>query len=454
MFDGIDDAISLFQGALSIIWDFPHYVNGDIVDLESVRYHILSYAGTFDFKSVLENSNHTAETLISEFEVNSVNETSGIQYHLVDDGEVFKFDLNTTFYGKAHALLVIAEVDGVLSRNANGIEVYASEVDPVVKEDVNIVGIFVPTDRLEVRVSEDNTMLEFDGPVRQEHKDLVAGDYVYGISSSPNEEFFLLVTSVIESSDQRVVLSTEVPKLEDVFDEIDFELAVAMSRPEKVETSPSSRHKHRHLIQARQSRLRERRLNWFLDGLQFIGDAVSGAFTGAFEAGKDLWNVVTNGEVEKSFELIDIREEMTFEVKPSHKNSTFEVSSEIGKMELKIDVRSDIYVSMKVSFDQVKAEAGWRATYSTNFDLALYGDSELTLKKTLKEWPKQNHKFMVVVVPVWLDVQFKLDGKFSVKTSSDVGAAAKLSIGKCWRVLQLHLISASCFILHFLLQSN
>ena len=362
MFDGIDDAISLFQGALSIIWDFPHYVNGDIVDLESVRYHILSYAGTFDFKSVLENSNHTAETLISEFEVNSVNETSGIQYHLVDDGEVFKFDLNTTFYGEAHALLVIAEVDGVLSRNANGIEVYASEVDPVVKEDVNIVGIFVPTDRLEVRVSEDNTMLEFDGPVRQEHKDLVAGDYVYGISSAPNEEFFLLVTSVIESSDQRVVLSTEVPKLEDVFDEIDFEFAVAMSRPEKVETSPSSRHKHRHLIQARQSRLRERRLNWFLDGLQFIGDAVSGAFTGAFEAGKDLWNVVTNGEVEKSFELIDIREEMTFEVKPSHKNSTFEVSSEIGKMELKIDVRSDIYVSMKVSFDQVKAEAGWRAT--------------------------------------------------------------------------------------------
>ena len=117
VFDGIDDAISLFQGAISIIWDFPHYVNGDIVDLESVRYHILSYAGTFDFKSVLENSNHTAETLISEFEVNSVNETSGIQYHLVDDGEVFKFDLNTTFYGEAHALLVIAEVDGVLSRN-------------------------------------------------------------------------------------------------------------------------------------------------------------------------------------------------------------------------------------------------------------------------------------------------------------------------------------------------
>eukprot|EP00985_Skeletonema_marinoi_P007176 scaffold3135_cov181-Skeletonema_marinoi.AAC.1 len=460
VFDGIDDAGSFYQGVISILWDFPHYVNGDIVDLESVRYHILSYAGSLDFKSVLESSNYTAEALISEFEENSWNETNVVQYHLVDNGEEFEFELNTTFYGELHSIIVIAEVDGVYSRNTDGIDVYASEMDPVLKEDVNIVGIFVPTNLLTITINEDNTMIEFDGPVRQEHKDLAVGDYVYGISNSSsietgtalgtkNEEFLLLVTSVVESSDQRVVLSTKAPKLEDIYDEVDFELAVGMSRPDKVETSPASRHKHRHLIQRRRRRLGDRRLfwghvvdagEWVVNGIvdvggkafKWIGDNVVEPVA---EAVENLVNLVKNGQTEQNFELVAFNADFTYEVAPK-KNSTLgdgtesEFSGQIGSVDVKVDVRSDIYVSMKVSLKspQLKAEAGWRASYSAGFDLTLFGQSEFTLTKNLWEGPKKGFKFFIGPVPVLLDVQPKIDGKFSVKTSSENGVA-KLSVG-------------------------
>jgi hypothetical protein len=461
VFDGIDDAGSLFRGVISILWDFPHYDNGDIVDLESVRYHILSYAGSFDFKSVLENSNYTAETLISDFEVNSLNETTGIQYHLVDDGEAFEFELNTTFYGKMHSLLVIAEVEGVYSRNTDAIDVYASEVDPVLKENLNIVGIFIPTDLLDITVNEDNSMIEFDGPVRQEHKDIVAGDYVWGITRS--QEFFLLVTSVVESSDQRVVLSTEAPKLEDIFDQMDFEMAVGMSRPDKVDTSPSSRHRHRHLIQRRQRRLHGRRLflstawNGFWNGVgqvwegakrgietgwKWVGDNI---VTPTVEAIEKVVNLVTNGEVEKSFELIAFYYSYTFEVEPllnSTLNSTLNgtgIEGEVsvnGQLDVKVDVRSDIYAAIKVSLNSpnFQAEAGWRASYSADFNFLLAGDSELILTTTLKEWEKTTYQFQIGPVPVLFDAKPKIDGKFSVKTSSDGGGVARLNVGKCYRI--------------------
>jgi hypothetical protein len=260
LFDGIDNAGSVYRGVIDIIWDFPMYGNGDIVDLDAVRYHILSYAGYYDFKSA------SAKDLVSEFELNSLN-TTDVQYHLVDNGEVLEFTFNTTLYGEMHSILVIAEVNGVFSRNTEATSLYSSEADPVLKEGVNIVGIFVPTENLLIKVSDDSKVLEFDGPVRQEHKDLVMGDYVLGLSTSL-EIFCLLVTSVVESSDMRVVLNTEAAKVEDVYDAFDFEVSFGMSRPDKVEANQLSRYKHRHLLERRA--LFQRKLGWFDSAINWL----------------------------------------------------------------------------------------------------------------------------------------------------------------------------------------
>lgn len=268
LFDGIDNAGSTYRGIINVLWDFPTYDNGDIVDLEAVRYHILSYVGSYDFKSA------PAQELISEFELNSMNET-GIQYHLVDEGETFGFTLNTTFYGELHSLLVLAEVDRVFSRNTDATYLYSSKSDPVMKEDVNIVGIFVPTEHLDIKFTTDSKILEFDGSIRQEHKNLVVGDYALGFSSSL-EIFCLLVTSIIETSDDRVRLSTEAAKVEDVYDYFDFQVSLGMSRPDKVEPSQFSRRRHRHLIERRVIAQRKLFLdilwNGISDGFSWIGD--------------------------------------------------------------------------------------------------------------------------------------------------------------------------------------
>lgn len=460
LFDGIDSAGSMYRGAIGFLWDFPTYDNGDIVGLEFVRYHILSSVGAYDFKSALGNS--TPEELIAEFDNNSLNET-GIQYHLVNDGEAFEFTLNTTFHGELHTLLVIAEVDGVYSRNTDATDLYASESDPVMKEDVNIVGIFVPTDNLDIIVSPDNTILEFDGPVRQEHKDLAVGDYCLGFSTS-KEIFMLLVTSIVESSDMRVVFNTEAARVEDIYEEIDFEASFGMSRPEKVEASLFSRNRHRHLIERRVSAQRKLIFgsiwngikdlgNGIVDGVKWIGDNLVEPIADVFE---DLWNLVVNGEIEKSFELIGF--DVSFVLETSLVNgelqSSFQLvdpgsgagitwnpstpapspivsNTKFGQLNGRLMARSDVYVSMKVSLNspQLVAEAGWRAEYSADFDLTLLSESELTwTKKDLWEGEKKVYKFAIGPVPVWLDVQPKLDSKITFKASSDSGMA-RLKMG-------------------------
>ncbi|KAL3787484.1 hypothetical protein HJC23_001134 [Cyclotella cryptica] len=434
LFKGIDNAASMYRGIIDLIWDFPTYPNGDFVELESVRYHIFSYVGAYDYKSATENS---IEEFKNGFEARSLNDT-GIQYHLIDTGEAFEFSFNTTAYGELHSILVIAEVDGVFSRNREATELYSSASDPVMKEHVNIVGIFVPSDLLNITVREDNKVIVFDGPVREEHKNLVVGDYIFGFSTSL-EVFCLLVTSIIEFSDQKVALNTEAARVEDIYDEIDFESSFGMSRPNKVEASNFSRHRHRHLLQQRRRSLffgwiLSKTEEFFNAGVKWIGDNIATPIAGVFE---DLWNLVVNGEIEKSFELIDFDVPFQFELgldvsspDDDSKSDDSELSTNLGQLEGHVIARSDIYVSMKVSpsSPQVKVEAGWRAEYAADFELTLLGATKFTYTRHIWEGKKKTFTFAIGVVPILLDVQPKLDGKFSFEVSSEVGLA-KISAG-------------------------
>jgi hypothetical protein len=78
---------------------------------------------------------------------------------------------------------------------------------------------------------------------------------------------------------------------------------------------------------------------------------------------------------------------------------------------------------VSTSSPQLKVEAGWRAEYSADFKLTLLGETKFTYTKHIWEGTQKTFKFAIGVVPVLLDVQPKLDGKFSFEVSSEVGLA-------------------------------
>ncbi len=147
-FDGIENAGSLNAGKIDIMWDLPSFA-GEVPDLETVNYHVFSTVGSYNVKSALEN--FTTEELISHFESEGVNNNM-FQHHLVA-GDVFEFSVNTTFLGELHTIFVLAEAGGVFSTNSDATEIYASSSDPIMKDGVNIVGVFVPTQNLTITIA-------------------------------------------------------------------------------------------------------------------------------------------------------------------------------------------------------------------------------------------------------------------------------------------------------------
>ena len=141
------------------MWDFPSY-GKEIAGLENVEYHLFSSVGSYN--SAKAPQNVTVEGLILDFEQGGLNENE-TQYHRVE-GDVFNFSLNTTFIGELHTLSVIAEAGGVFSKNVEATKVRASSLDPIVKEGVKFVDVFVPTELLDISLSPVSNALEFDGP--------------------------------------------------------------------------------------------------------------------------------------------------------------------------------------------------------------------------------------------------------------------------------------------------
>jgi hypothetical protein len=444
IFEGIDDATSVYRGTIEIDWDFPTYDDGDVVDLDTVRYHLFASVGSYDFASALKNI--TVEELIAEFE--GLSGDGMVQYHAVDSYQLY-FSLNTTYDGELHTLLVIAEADGVFSRNVESTVVYASSSDPVLKEDVSIVGVFFPTENLNVTLSSNNSVLEFDGPVRQEHLSLTAGEYIIGYTTE-FVLFTLLIINVEESSAQRVVLATEMARVEDLFQSLDYESSSAMSRPNKVAISSSSRQRYRHLISKKHSR----RLWWpdvlnpvkwaekaYEHVIKPIGDALvelPGKIVDAFE---DLVNVLTKGEMEKTLELVDFDYDYNIILTPGglkcglSEDSEGNIGFEFGKAKIHVKARSDLYIRMRVSTNNpnLLVEGGWIAEYSADLELELFNELSGTYTKTLGKYPKKMHTIYATFVPVIVSVQPQVDFEswfgLKAKKGDDTRGLLKMKAG-------------------------
>ncbi len=130
------------------MWDLPSFA-GEVPDLETIHYHVFSTVGSYNVKSAREN--FTIEELISHFESEGA-DNNMFQHHLVA-GDAFEFSVNTAFLGELHTIFVIAEADGVFSTNSDATEIYASSSDPIMKDGVNIVGMFVPTQNLNITIT-------------------------------------------------------------------------------------------------------------------------------------------------------------------------------------------------------------------------------------------------------------------------------------------------------------
>ena len=213
------------------------------------------------------------------------------------------FSINTPFIHEFHTILVVAETDGVFSRNTKTTGLHPSTSDPIVKDDVNIVGVVVPSERLMISLSSDN-VLDFMGPVRSEHLNLEVGDFINGFTSD-FQYFFLRITEVVISSDEKVLLITEEGRLEDIFDSLSYE---AISRPDKVELTPSSLKRHnRHLIAKMRVQRKLCIWAWWCDNIEKpIGDF----FDDVKDGFEDAWNFLKNGNLEKSVEIVNMRQEL------------------------------------------------------------------------------------------------------------------------------------------------
>ena len=130
------------------MWDLPSFA-GEVPDLETIHYHVFSTVGSYSVKSALED--FTIQELISHFESEGA-DNNVFQHHLVG-GDTFEFSVNTTFLGELHTVFVIAEADGIFSTNSDATEIYASSSDPIMKDGINIVGMFVPTQDLTITIT-------------------------------------------------------------------------------------------------------------------------------------------------------------------------------------------------------------------------------------------------------------------------------------------------------------
>ena len=425
LFDGIDDAGSMYRGVIDISWDFPTY-DGEIVDLDTVKYHVLSSVGSYDFESTLANT--TAEELIFEFEDNSLNDNA-MQYHLVE-GEAFEFSLNTTFDGELHTILVIAEVDGMYSRNVEPTEIYSTISSPTIKDDVNIVGVFIPTENLDIFVSKtlstNNSLLEFIGPVRSEHKNLTLGDFVRGFTSE-GDPFFLLVIEVVVSSDQQVILNTDEGRLEDVFDSLDFEASYGVSRPGKVPLNQDSvQTRHRHLVVRRHSR--KLFFGSIIGGAKKVGKFIGDRVSDVADSVKGLYDLITKGEGKSSINSVDMNVPINLKLSKTSQDDTDDDRPTkgsqkvvLGQVQGKIQVRSDLYVKLKVSLKSLGAEVGWKADYSTDLEVTLSGELQVGLNKRLWKGEEKHKTFMIGPVPVPVTFYPELNLELSISAKAREG---------------------------------
>jgi hypothetical protein len=140
---------------------------------------------------------------------------------------VFEAAIESPYSRELHTLLVTAKVGDLYSNNTAATKIVVAANSPLLKADINIVGIFFPTLRWMIEVDDvangvEHT-LKFSGDVSSFARNLAPGDYVSGFSSELRP-FLRLVVAIVENTPNLVILTVMNAQIEDVYDVLDFDV--------------------------------------------------------------------------------------------------------------------------------------------------------------------------------------------------------------------------------------
>jgi hypothetical protein len=187
------------------------------LELGDVSFDVFVALGEYDYKSVLEST--SVDSLVGVF-------TSEPTFQHYEVTETNKISVETPYLGEKHSLLVTAQVGGEYSTNTRSKVIVASRSDPHIRDEVNVVGVFFPTSRLDIKVDNvpDGTehSLSFIGPVSTQAQNLNVGDFMTGFTSEFNP-FSGGILEIIKNTPSSVVLRVVSARIEEIFDELDLD---------------------------------------------------------------------------------------------------------------------------------------------------------------------------------------------------------------------------------------
>ena len=407
-FDGIENAVSVYEGEINLFWDPPTY-NGeylDISDSEDVIYHIFVALGDFEFETSFDH-----EALRETFESDVTK-----QYHNVT-GEVFDYFVDTVYLGEIHTILVTAELNETKSDNTIPSKVAASEVIPIIRAGVDVKGVFVPTDYLAITLvmesvttlgTKESGNITFLGLLMPEyHGALLVGDFFSGFTTD-GDSFLLNVTSIVSSSTNEVVFKVETISVEDIFEELDLEFSNAISRDRNatLNESPNSRRLALKTF--------NRRLGWFSNFLDSTVEFISDSIDGVIDAIDD----VLTFDVSKSFQLFNIRESFDIDL-----SASVNWSGHLG-------VRCDLLFTLRIRALALSSEVS--ATLSLSYSMETKLSAQATAsgnwkyEKNLWKGKRKCKTFMLGKIPVIIHFTPKIDFKTEVSLEAEGSLVAAI----------------------------
>ena len=421
VFNGVVDLYSFSSGEGIIFWDPPtYYGQFDTLDFETVGYHIFITVGDYNFEEELETMRIDELGVVFDADADK-------QYHLVV-GEIFDFEFNSTYLGEEHSILVTAEVVddssdlfGLESSNVLPSTVAVSAVTPKLFPWIEIKGIFVPTDLLNITLvptdfipagNMDTGVLTFAGALLPDHENIVANDYISGFDNDA-VAFLLRVDSVVTSSDTLVVLNVETGSMEDIYEELDIHSTVAMSREnDNMSIQPV---RSRRLVEKTYHRRLGRFWNKIKKGFKKVTKFVADKVKGVVNFIKDVVTLIFTGKLEKNFNLFKVFK--SFKVKLGQNS---EWTGALG-------IRSDLKVYLKIP--QLIARATVSMTYEMGTKLKFAKTNTLLKyykRKQLWRGKRKVKVFFIGPVPVIIDYYPQLDMDTGAQITTKATAVAKV----------------------------
>ena len=228
-FRGISEAYSIKKGKIDVFWN-PPIIHSNT---ESVHYHLFVAHGRFDFTSKLSLST------ISEFKEEFKNSANN-QYIPLSELSHHHYSISCPHLGDVHTLLLIAESNGQYSLNTVGDEVVVSHVDPHRRDDVEIFGLFVPSEDMSIELEKATTdvlhELTFSSSsgnsLSKEVTDLKSSDYIYGMTIE-STTFVRKIEEVKVQSEEEVILMVVHAPLREIFDELNIDGSFSLSNKKK-----------------------------------------------------------------------------------------------------------------------------------------------------------------------------------------------------------------------------